>query len=121
MQSVLFTLCVIVQCIPATLTPSSSPPGQPQQALNQMGQPGSTAVSGSTPVQTTAGQRAVGAAPSPRAATPASGQSPAAPVPSSQTNRPQQGQVKLTMAQLMQLTQGAQVRTFVTAVSLPTV
>uniref|UniRef100_G3NV03 Bromodomain PHD finger transcription factor n=1 Tax=Gasterosteus aculeatus aculeatus TaxID=481459 RepID=G3NV03_GASAC len=33
---------------------------------------------------------------------------PKSPVASSQPNRPQQGQVKLTMAQLMQLTQGAQ-------------
>ena len=33
-----------------------------------------------------------------------------APPPSPQPSRPQQGQVKLTMAQLLQLTQGAQVR-----------
>lgn len=59
----------------------------------------------STPVQTSAAQRAGGAAPSPQATTTAPGQSPVA---SSQA-RPQQGQVKLTMAQLMQLTQGAQV------------
>lgn len=86
---------------------SSSFLGQPQQALTQMGrgQPGSTAVPGSTPVQT--GQRLAGPTSSPSTATSASGQSPIAPP---QTNRPQQGQVKLTMAQLMQLTQGAQVR-----------
>lgn len=86
------------------------PPGQPQQAVTQMGrgQPAATAVPGSTPVQTAATQRAAGPgpAPSPRAATTAPGQPPVAPP---QTNRPQQGQVKLTMAQLMQLTQGAQV------------
>lgn len=69
------------------LTPH--PLGQPQPAATQAGP-------ASTPV--TAAQRAAGAAP---------GQSPVA---SSQPNRPQQGQVKLTMAQLMQLTQGAQVR-----------
>lgn len=83
-----------------------------------MGQLGSTAVPGSPPVQTTAAQRAAGPAPSPHAATTAPGQSPVA---SSQTNRPQQGQVKLTMAQLMQLTQGAQVRgIFFYCVFLPT-
>lgn len=75
-------------------------------------QPAATAVPGSTPVQTAAAQRAAaGPAPSPHAATTAPGQPPVAPA---QANRPQQGQVKLTMAQLMQLTQGAQVRdTFV--------
>lgn len=72
------------------------------------GQPVSTAVPGSTPAQAAAAaQRAVGAAPSPHVAAAAPGQSPVA---SPQANRPQQGQVKLTMAQLMQLTQGAQVR-----------
>lgn len=84
--------------------PSSSPPGQPQQAVTQMGRglPAATAAPGSTPAQ-----RAAAPAPSPRAATTAPGQSPVA---APQANRPQQGQVKLTMAQLMQLTQGAQVR-----------
>nr|XP_033945867.1 nucleosome-remodeling factor subunit BPTF-like isoform X1 [Pseudochaenichthys georgianus] len=62
-------------------------------ALAQQGQPQPT---GSAPLQTP--QRAAGPAPS----TP--GQTPAPPQPS----RPQQGQVKLTMAQLLQLTQGAQ-------------
>jgi len=64
-------------------------------------QPAAAAVSGSSTL------RAAGPAPSPCADTTAPGQSPVA---SSQTQRPQQGQVKLTMAQLMQLTQGAQVR-----------
>lgn len=88
-------------------------PGQPQQAVSQMGrgQPGSTAVPGAVPgaapVQTTEGQRAAGLASSPCAAATVPGQPPGA---SPQTTRPQQGQVKLTMAQLMQLTQGAQVR-----------
>ncbi|XP_077474388.1 nucleosome-remodeling factor subunit BPTF isoform X2 [Stigmatopora argus] len=65
-----------------------------QMGLNQVG----SAVSGSTPVQTTDGQRVTGPLPTP-------GQRPAAP---SQPSRPQQGQVKLTMAQLMQLTQSAE-------------
>lgn len=88
--------------------PFSSLAGQPQQAVSQMGrgQPSSTPMPASTPVQTTAAQRAAGVAPSPQVATTAPAQSPVA---SSQPNRPQQGQVKLTMAQLMQLTQGAQV------------
>lgn len=68
------------------------------------GQP--AAVPGSTPVQAALGQRTAGPAPSPCAASTAPGQSPGAPP---QTQRPQQGQVKLTMAQLMQLTQSAQV------------
>lgn len=84
--------------------------GQPQQAMipTGRGQAGATAVPGCTPVQANAAQRAAGtAAPSPHAAATAPGQPP---LVSSQANRPQQGQVKLTMAQLMQLTQGAQVR-----------
>lgn len=70
--------------------------------MSQIGrvQSAATAVAGSTPVAMAAAQRAVAPAPSPH------GQSPAAP---SQTARPQQGQVKLTMAQLLQLTQSAQV------------
>uniref|UniRef100_A0A674N1F9 Bromodomain PHD finger transcription factor n=1 Tax=Takifugu rubripes TaxID=31033 RepID=A0A674N1F9_TAKRU len=64
--------------------------------------------SGSTPasasVQASAAHRAV-AAPSPQSNTISPGQSPVA---SSQPTRPQQGQVKLTMGQLMQLTQGPQ-------------
>uniref|UniRef100_A0A8C7SDJ1 Bromodomain PHD finger transcription factor n=1 Tax=Oncorhynchus mykiss TaxID=8022 RepID=A0A8C7SDJ1_ONCMY len=55
---------------------------------------------------TSAGQRMLGAAPSPRPVTPAPGQSPSPSTP--QGGRPQQGQVKLTLAQLTQLTQGAQ-------------
>uniref|UniRef100_A0A673WVK5 Bromodomain PHD finger transcription factor n=1 Tax=Salmo trutta TaxID=8032 RepID=A0A673WVK5_SALTR len=55
---------------------------------------------------TSAGQRLLGAAPSPRPVTPAPGQSPSPSTP--QGGRPQQGQVKLTLAQLTQLTQGAQ-------------
>uniref|UniRef100_A0A3Q3GGT5 Bromodomain PHD finger transcription factor n=1 Tax=Labrus bergylta TaxID=56723 RepID=A0A3Q3GGT5_9LABR len=70
----------------------------PQQAVAPMGpgQSGPTPMSASTP----AAQRAAGPP-----ATAAPGQSPAA---APQTPRPQQGQVKLTMAQLTQLTQGAQ-------------
>lgn len=83
-------------------SPSSSPPGQPQQAVTQIGHglPAATVVPGSTPAHTAAAQRAAATAP---------GQSP---VTAPQATRPQQGQVKLTMAQLMQLTQGAQVRDF---------
>lgn len=85
------------------------PLGQ-QQVVTQIirGQPVSTAVSSASPVQTSAGQRMLGAAPSPRPVTPAPGQSPSPSTP--QGGRPQQGQVKLTLAQLTQLTQGAQVR-----------
>uniref|UniRef100_A0A8C7G1R5 Bromodomain PHD finger transcription factor n=1 Tax=Oncorhynchus kisutch TaxID=8019 RepID=A0A8C7G1R5_ONCKI len=80
----------------------------PQQVVTQIirGQPVSTAVSSASPVQTSAGQRMLGAAPSPRPVTPAPGQSPSPSTP--QGGRPQQGQVKLTLAQLTQLTQGAQ-------------
>uniref|UniRef100_A0A665UV50 Nucleosome-remodeling factor subunit BPTF-like n=1 Tax=Echeneis naucrates TaxID=173247 RepID=A0A665UV50_ECHNA len=87
-------------------SPVLAPQGQLQQAVTQIGrgQPAATAVPGSTPLQTAAATQrvAAGSALSPRAAT-APGQAPVAPP---QTNRPQQGQVKLTMAQLMQLTQG---------------
>uniref|UniRef100_A0A8C7RQC4 Bromodomain PHD finger transcription factor n=1 Tax=Oncorhynchus mykiss TaxID=8022 RepID=A0A8C7RQC4_ONCMY len=78
----------------------------PQQVVTQIirGQPVSTAVSSASPVQTSAGQRMLGAAPSPRPVTPATGQSPSPSTP--QGSRPQQGQVKLTLAQLTQLTQG---------------
>uniref|UniRef100_A0A8C7SGV7 Bromodomain PHD finger transcription factor n=1 Tax=Oncorhynchus mykiss TaxID=8022 RepID=A0A8C7SGV7_ONCMY len=78
----------------------------PQQVVTQIirGQPVSTAVSSASPVQTSAGQRMLGAAPSPRPVTPAPGQSPSPSTP--QGGRPQQGQVKLTLAQLTQLTQG---------------
>ncbi|KAM9473311.1 nucleosome-remodeling factor subunit BPTF-like isoform 9-T9 [Salvelinus alpinus] len=88
-------------------TPLMMQQGQ-QQVVTQIirGQPVSTAVSSASPVQTSAGQRMLGAAPSPRPVTPASGQSPSPSTP--QGGRPQQGQVKLTLAQLTQLTQGAQ-------------
>uniref|UniRef100_A0AAY4CNH3 Bromodomain PHD finger transcription factor n=1 Tax=Denticeps clupeoides TaxID=299321 RepID=A0AAY4CNH3_9TELE len=77
------------------------PASQTQQVVTQIirGQPVSTAVS--SPTQT------VGAISSPRPATPAPGQSPGTPA-TPQGARPQQGQVKLTLAQLTQLTQGAQ-------------
>ncbi|XP_031683606.1 nucleosome-remodeling factor subunit BPTF isoform X5 [Oncorhynchus kisutch] len=83
-------------------------PASQQQVVTQIirGQPVSTAVSSASPVQTSAGQRMLGAAPSPRPVTPATGQSPSPSTP--QGGRPQQGQVKLTLAQLTQLTQGAQ-------------
>ncbi|XP_045069264.1 nucleosome-remodeling factor subunit BPTF-like isoform X4 [Coregonus clupeaformis] len=83
-------------------------PASQQQVVTQIirGQPVSTAVSSTSPVQTSAGQRVLGAAPSPRPVTPAPGQSPSPSTP--QGGRPQQGQVKLTLAQLTQLTQGAQ-------------
>ncbi|XP_031683608.1 nucleosome-remodeling factor subunit BPTF isoform X7 [Oncorhynchus kisutch] len=88
-------------------TPLMMQQGQ-QQVVTQIirGQPVSTAVSSASPVQTSAGQRMLGAAPSPRPVTPATGQSPSPSTP--QGGRPQQGQVKLTLAQLTQLTQGAQ-------------
>ncbi|XP_052347262.1 nucleosome-remodeling factor subunit BPTF-like isoform X7 [Oncorhynchus keta] len=83
-------------------------PASQQQVVTQIirGQPVSTAVSSASPVQTSAGQRMLGAAPAPRPVTPAPGQSPSPSTP--QGSRPQQGQVKLTLAQLTQLTQGAQ-------------
>ncbi|XP_071028386.1 nucleosome-remodeling factor subunit BPTF-like isoform X6 [Oncorhynchus clarkii lewisi] len=83
-------------------------PASQQQVVTQIirGQPVSTAVSSASPLQTSAGQRMLGAAPSPRPVTPATGQSPSPSTP--QGSRPQQGQVKLTLAQLTQLTQGAQ-------------
>lgn len=82
-------------------------PGNPQQGLSPTGhsQAGSTPTS--APVQASAAHRASLAAPSPQPSAIVPGQSPVA---SSQPNRPQQGQVKLTMGQLMQLTQGSQVR-----------
>ncbi|XP_042163038.1 LOW QUALITY PROTEIN: nucleosome-remodeling factor subunit BPTF-like, partial [Oncorhynchus tshawytscha] len=82
-------------------------PASQQQVVTQIirGQPVSTAVSSASPVQTSAGQRMLGAAPSP-SCHPCPGQSPSPSTP--QGSRPQQGQVKLTLAQLTQLTQGAQ-------------
>lgn len=83
--------------------------GHPQQALSPTGH----SKSGSTPpsalVQASAAHRAAVAASSPQSNTIAQGQSSVA---SSQPSRPQQGQVKLTMGQLMQLTQGPQVRPY---------
>ncbi|XP_054615497.1 nucleosome-remodeling factor subunit BPTF isoform X2 [Dunckerocampus dactyliophorus] len=79
--------------------------GHPQTVQMGHGQVGSAAVSASTPLQATEGQRAAGSVPSPCAASTAPGQRPVVPP---QANRPQQGQVKLTMTQLMQLTQSAQ-------------
>nr|XP_057905963.1 nucleosome-remodeling factor subunit BPTF isoform X2 [Doryrhamphus excisus] len=79
--------------------------GHPQPVQMGHGQVGSAAVSASTPLQTTEGQRAAGSVPSPCPASTAPGQRPGVPP---QANRPQQGQVKLTMTQLMQLTQSAQ-------------
>ncbi|XP_061568415.1 nucleosome-remodeling factor subunit BPTF isoform X2 [Cololabis saira] len=72
--------------------------GQPRPGVTQMVQ-GTAAVPGSPSTPRAGGPAASPAAPA------APGQSP---VPAAQTPRPQQGQVKLTMAQLMQLTQGAQ-------------
>ncbi|XP_028310256.1 nucleosome-remodeling factor subunit BPTF isoform X2 [Gouania willdenowi] len=71
--------------------------------LAQQGQVQQTAPS--SPAQTASGLRANGPPASPSVSTSSPGQSPA---PAAQTQRPQQGQVKLTMAQLMQLTQSAQ-------------
>ncbi|XP_030649335.1 nucleosome-remodeling factor subunit BPTF [Chanos chanos] len=77
------------------------PTSQAPQVVTQVirGQPVSTAVSSAGGVQAGTGQRVLGTPP--RAATPGQPQT-------SQTPRPQQGQVKLTLAQLTQLTQGAQ-------------
>ncbi|XP_075418221.1 nucleosome-remodeling factor subunit BPTF isoform X16 [Tenrec ecaudatus] len=79
-------------------TPVMVQPGAPQQVVTQIvrGQPVSTAVSSQNAVPTTPGQKGL---------TPGT---PTAhlPPPATQPPRPQQGQVKLTMAQLTQLTQG---------------
>ncbi|KAK1799264.1 hypothetical protein P4O66_007506 [Electrophorus voltai] len=75
--------------------------GQGQQVVTQIirGAPVSKAVTSTSPAQASAGPRVVGSPPQPSA--------PGLPqVPG--TARPQQGQVKLTLAQLTQLTQGAQ-------------
>lgn len=73
-------------------------PGAPQQVMTQIirGQPVSTAVSPPSTTSSTPGQKGL----TPGASTP----NPAPSTP--QPPRPQQGQVKLTMAQLTQLTQG---------------
>ncbi|XP_006886336.1 PREDICTED: nucleosome-remodeling factor subunit BPTF [Elephantulus edwardii] len=79
-------------------TPVMVQPGAPQQVVTQIirGQPVSTAVSSPNAASSTPGQK--GLPPG----------TPTANIPSStsQPSRPQQGQVKLTMAQLTQLTQG---------------
>lgn len=81
--------------------------GNPQQALSPTGHSHSGSTAASAPVQASAAHRASLAAPSPQSNATVPGQSPVA---SPKPNRPQQGQVKLTMGQLMQLTQGSQVR-----------
>uniref|UniRef100_A0A287D075 Bromodomain PHD finger transcription factor n=1 Tax=Ictidomys tridecemlineatus TaxID=43179 RepID=A0A287D075_ICTTR len=75
-------------------TPVMVQPGTPQQVVTQIirGQPVSTAISAPSPASSTPGQKGASTA------------SLQAPTP--QSPRPQQGQVKLTMAQLTQLTQG---------------
>ncbi|MBN3299112.1 BPTF factor, partial [Amia calva] len=79
--------------------------GQTQQVVTQIirGQPVSTAISNASTVHTSTGQRSLTVGTPPQTATPsglpASPQTPQGP-------RPQQGQVKLTLAQLTQLTQG---------------
>ncbi|XP_069916558.1 nucleosome-remodeling factor subunit BPTF isoform X24 [Oryctolagus cuniculus] len=79
-------------------TPVMVQPGAPQQVVTQIirGQPVSTAVSAPSTVSSTPGPKTLTSG-----ASTASVQSTASPAP-----RPQQGQVKLTMAQLTQLTQG---------------
>nr|XP_012602824.1 nucleosome-remodeling factor subunit BPTF isoform X13 [Microcebus murinus] len=79
-------------------TPVMVQPGTPQQVVTQIirGQPVSTAISASNTVSSTPGQKSITSA----ASTANLQSSP------SQSPRPQQGQVKLTMAQLTQLTQG---------------
>uniref|UniRef100_A0A8C6FXB6 Bromodomain PHD finger transcription factor n=1 Tax=Moschus moschiferus TaxID=68415 RepID=A0A8C6FXB6_MOSMO len=79
-------------------TPVMVQPGAPQQVVTQIirGQPVSTAISAPSTVSSTPAQKGL-----------TSGTSTANLQPStSQPPRPQQGQVKLTMAQLTQLTQG---------------
>lgn len=75
--------------------------GQTQQVVTQIirGQPVSTAVSStSTAASSSTGQKTV--------TSPGTPPQPIQPQTTSQPPRPQQGQVKLTMAQLTQLTQG---------------
>ncbi|XP_076148827.1 nucleosome-remodeling factor subunit BPTF-like isoform X5 [Alosa pseudoharengus] len=88
-------------------TPLVVQQGQTQQVIIH-GQPVSTALSGASPVATTTGQRVAGASP---------GQPVAPQTPPGQ--RAQQGQVKLTLAQLTQLTQGAQQKQQGAAVERP--
>lgn len=82
--------------------------GQSQPALSPTGNKKSGPTPASASVQASAAHRTV-AAPSPQSNSISPGQST---VTSSQPTRPQQGQVKLTMGQLMQLTQGPQVRPY---------
>ncbi|XP_055448044.1 nucleosome-remodeling factor subunit BPTF isoform X1 [Psammomys obesus] len=79
-------------------TPVMVQPGAPQQVVTQIirGQPVSTAISAPSPAS---------AAPVQKGLPPAAAAGTAQPSPP-HTPRPQQGQVKLTMAQLTQLTQG---------------
>uniref|UniRef100_A0A2K6FEZ3 Bromo domain-containing protein n=1 Tax=Propithecus coquereli TaxID=379532 RepID=A0A2K6FEZ3_PROCO len=79
-------------------TPVMVQPGTPQQVVTQIirGQPVSTAISAPNTVSSTPGQKSVTSATSTTNLQSSTSQSP----------RPQQGQVKLTMAQLTQLTQG---------------
>ncbi|XP_012588436.1 PREDICTED: nucleosome-remodeling factor subunit BPTF [Condylura cristata] len=79
-------------------TPVMVQPGTPQQVVTQIirGQPVSTAISAPSTVSSASGQKGLATG-----TPPATLQSSA-----SQPPRPQQGQVKLTMAQLTQLTQG---------------
>ncbi|XP_055984041.1 nucleosome-remodeling factor subunit BPTF isoform X3 [Sorex fumeus] len=79
-------------------TPVMVPPGTPQQVVTQIirGQPVSTAISAPNAVSSSPGQKGLTPGAAPGSLPPS-----ASPAP-----RPQQGQVKLTMAQLTQLTQG---------------
>lgn len=82
------------------LITSSSLAGQTQQVVTQIirGQPVSTAVSSTSTASSSAGQKTV--------TSPGTPPQQIQPQATSQPPRPQQGQVKLTMAQLTQLTQG---------------
>lgn len=79
-------------------TPVMVQPGAPQQVVTQIirGQPVSTAISAASTVSSTPAQKGLTSGPSTPSLQPSASQPP----------RPQQGQVKLTMAQLTQLTQG---------------
>ncbi|XP_007456848.1 PREDICTED: nucleosome-remodeling factor subunit BPTF isoform X2 [Lipotes vexillifer] len=79
-------------------TPVMVQPGTPQQVVTQIirGQPVSTAISAPSTVSSTPAQKGL------TSGAPTASLQPSA----SQPPRPQQGQVKLTMAQLTQLTQG---------------
>ncbi|XP_051014885.1 nucleosome-remodeling factor subunit BPTF isoform X4 [Acomys russatus] len=79
-------------------TPVMVQPGAPQQVVTQIirGQPVSTAISAPSPASSAPVQKGLTPAAAPGTIQPSSPHAP----------RPQQGQVKLTMAQLTQLTQG---------------